>query len=268
VWSAIPVDLELVDHHHPVVSTPEGAPSNLEVNSLERLVPERMDPGDLAGVETLELHLERYRFAADHARPGRLLDLACGVGYGTRLVADGVSELESALGVDISPDAIGYAQAHYADERVRYERGDGMSFSDADGFDTIISLETVEHVPDPDAFFAALVGMLRPSGMLISSVPVTPSVDLNPHHLTDFTRRGFRAMGSLHGLVERAEFEQAQSHNPLELIRGTRYKRENIRPNLVGYYAAHPGAALKRLISTLTCGFASQYLTLAWQREG
>jgi 2-polyprenyl-3-methyl-5-hydroxy-6-metoxy-1,4-benzoquinol methylase len=262
------VDLELEDHHQSAASTPEGAVSNLEVNSLERLVPERMDPRDLAGAETLELHLERYRFAAEHARPGRLLDLACGVGYGTRLVADQRPELESALGVDISPDAIAYARVHYADEHVRYQRGDGMTFADADRFDTIISLETVEHVPDPDAFFSALVGLLRPSGMLISSVPVTPSVDLNPHHLTDFTRRGFRAMGSLHGLVERAEFEQVQSHNPVELVRGTRYQRENLRPNLMGYYAAHPGAALRRLVATLTCGFVSQYLTLAWQRKG
>ena len=52
--------------------------------------------------ETLEIHLERYRFAADHARPGRLLDLACGVGYGTRLMADRQPGIESALGVDLS----------------------------------------------------------------------------------------------------------------------------------------------------------------------
>jgi len=225
-----------------------------------------MDPADQAGLETLELHLERYRFAAEHARPGRLLDLACGVGYGTRLMADRQPAIESAVGVDISPDAVEYAREHYADERVRYCHADGMQFSDPQGFDTIVSLETVEHVPDPGQFFARLTGLLAPSGVLIASVPVTPSVDLNPHHLSDFTRRGFRQMGERGGLVERAALEQVQRHDPLELIRGKRFKHDNLRPNLLGYYLAHPGAALRRLTSTLRCGFASHYLTLAWQR--
>ena len=58
----------------------------LDADSLERLVPERLSPEDLAGQETLRLHVERYAFAAEHALPGRLLDLACGVGYGTRIL--------------------------------------------------------------------------------------------------------------------------------------------------------------------------------------
>lgn len=238
----------------------------LEADSLERLVPQSMDPADRAGAETLELHLERYRFAAAHARPGRLLDLACGVGYGTRLVADEQPSVAQAIGVDVAPAAVAYAQDHYADDRVTYRVGDGMQFDDPAGFDTIISLETVEHVPDPEAFLARLVGLLRPGGVLVSSVPTTPSVDLNPHHLTDFTARGFRRMGEGHGLSECAAFAQVQRHDPLDMIRGDRFKRENLRSNLVGYYATHPGAALKRLGATLRWGFASHYLTLAWRR--
>ena len=75
---------------------PEAGPPGLRVDSLERIVPRLMDTEDRAGAETLEIHLERYRFAADHARPGRLLDLACGVGYGTRLMADRQPAIESA----------------------------------------------------------------------------------------------------------------------------------------------------------------------------
>jgi len=115
----------------------------LDADSLERLVPERLSPEDLAGQETLRLHVERYAFAAEHARPGRLLDLACGVGYGTRILADRRRDLISALGVDVSPEAVAYAHEHFADERVEYLCRDGMQLTDADGFDTIISLETV-----------------------------------------------------------------------------------------------------------------------------
>jgi hypothetical protein len=47
----------------------------------------------VTGSETLELHLARYEFAALHAKRGRLLDMACGAGYGTRAVADRLPDL-------------------------------------------------------------------------------------------------------------------------------------------------------------------------------
>jgi len=125
----------------------------------------------------------------------------------------------------------------------------------------------VEHVPDPGALFDRLVSLLRPGGVLVSSVPTTPSVDLNPHHVTDFSEREFRDMGGAHGLRVVGELLQVQSHNPLELMGGQRFDRTNLRRNLVAYYLRHPDAAWKRLVATLRFGFASHYLTLAWQRS-
>ena len=58
-----------------------------EASTIERIVPDAVSPGDATGQATLELHLRRYKFAATQLRPGRLLDIACGVGYGTRLMA-------------------------------------------------------------------------------------------------------------------------------------------------------------------------------------
>jgi hypothetical protein len=48
---------------------------------------------------------------------------------------------------------------------------------------------------------------------------------------------------------------------------GQRFDRTNLRSNLVGYYLRHPDAAWKRLVATLRFGFASHYITLAWQRD-
>ncbi len=62
--------------------------------------------------------------------------------------------------------------------------------------------DTIEHLAAPNAFFARLPGLLAPDGVLVASVPTTPSVDLNPHHLHDFTESEFRKMGARNGLVE------------------------------------------------------------------
>lgn len=248
--------------------TPEDATAAdaLDPDSIERLVPDRFDPEDRGARETLDLHLERYRFAAKQTRPGRLLDCACGVGYGTRLLADHATGLESALGVDISAEAIAYAKERYGGGIVSYLNADAVTFRDERGFDTIVSLETVEHLPDPQTFFAGLVAMLRPGGVLVSSVPTTPSVDLNPHHLHDFTPRSFRGMGAGHGLRELAAFKQVQTMHVSEIFRPRRFKLENLRPNLPGYYLTHPGAFVKRVGTTLRYGLANHYLTIAWER--
>jgi SAM-dependent methyltransferase len=239
----------------------------LDGDTLERLVPDSMDPADTAGAETLALHMERYEFAARHARPGRVLDCACGVGYGTRLLADRVAGLQEAVGVDISPAAVDYAQGRYGDETLRYVHSDALAFSDGGGFDTIISLETVEHVTDPEALLSHLASLLRPDGVMICSVPTTPSVDLNPHHLHDFTPASFREMGTRRGFEVVDELLQVQRVGLAEIWGEQRFKRENLRPNLPAYYLTHPAALMGRIATTLRFGLANHYLTLVWQRH-
>jgi SAM-dependent methyltransferase len=237
----------------------------LDADSLERLVPDELAPEDVTGGEALRISVERYEFAARHAREGRLLDLACGVGYGTRLLADRGAGRVAALGVDLAPEAIAYAQRRYADARTRFAVGDAMAFRDPEGFDTIVSIETIEHLPDPEGFLARLVGLLRPGGVLVASVPVTPSVDANPHHLHDFSERSFRRLLAPHGLGERDSLVQDQPY-PLVAILARREPRlREVRRGLPAWYAAHPGSLARRIASTLRHGFKNRYLTLALQ---
>jgi SAM-dependent methyltransferase len=240
---------------------------SLDPDSLERLVPQALDAGDPAAQATLALHLDRYRWAAARARPGRLLDCACGVGYGTHLLLESDAALGPAVGVDVSPDAVAYAREHYAGPRVRFVVADALAFEDADGFDTIVSLETIEHVEDPGALFAKLASLLRPGGVLVASVPTTPSVDLNPHHRSDFTAAGFRAYGARHALREVDSLVQVQRLALSQSWRGRRFRRDKIRPNLPAWYLAHPDAFLRRIGATLRFGFANHYLTVAWERS-
>ena len=240
---------------------------SLDPDSLERLVPDALDPQDPAARETLALHLARYAFAARVAKPGRLLDLACGVGYGTHHMVASNAALGPAVGVDVSPDAVAYANAHYAGPRVRFLASDALRFEDADGFDTIVSLETIEHVPDPTALFAKLASLLRAGGRLVASVPTTPSVDLNPHHLHDFDAASFAAFGARHGLREVERLQQVQRLAIGGAWRGRRFTKAKLRPNLPGYYLSHPGALGKRIATTLRHGFANHYLTIVWEHS-
>ena len=102
----------------------------LNPDSLERLVPEQLSRDDTTGQEALRIGLERYAFASRHCRPGRLLDIACGVGYGTSLLTERVPQIDSALGIDLSEGAIAYARDHYADPRTRFLASDAMAFTD------------------------------------------------------------------------------------------------------------------------------------------
>lgn len=242
---------------------------SLRSDSLERLVPDDVGEGH-SGRETLDLHLERYRFASEHARPGRLLDMACGVGYGTRLLTDSVAAIESGLGVDLSADAVAYASERYGNERTSYQLADAMRFAPADGrlFDTIVSLETIEHLPDPAGFVAHVVELLAPDGVLIASVPTTPSVDVNPHHLHDFSAASFTRMMRAHRLVEAARLEQVQSVNPITVLNRKEERMAEMRPNLMRYWLTHPSALLKRTWATVRHGFTNKYLTVCWRREG
>jgi len=239
----------------------------VDVSTLERLVPAELAREDATGRQTLALHLERYRFAAQHARPGRLLDLACGVGYGTRLVADEAAGVERAVGVDVAPEAVAYARDHYGREGVEFTASDGLGFRDAAGFDTIVSLETLEHVPDPARLVAHLVSLLRPGGVLVASAPTTPSTDVNLHHLHDFTERSFARLFEPHGLSAEASFRQVQPYPLFATVTRREQRLADMRPALLRYYATHPGAALRRLGATLRFGFTNRYLTVAWRSK-
>jgi SAM-dependent methyltransferase len=241
--------------------------SALNSDSLERIIPDEIRTEGATASETLKLHLERYQFAAGHLVPGTLLDMACGVGYGTALLVSAIPQISEAVGVDVSPAAVDYACRQYARGRVRFECADAMTYSPGVRFDNIVSLETVEHVDDPVKLFARFSALLAPGGRLVASVPVTPSVDANPHHKNNFTVHRFQRLGAPHSLKLLGRLDQTQPFSPFALALKTESRAKGLRPKMGRFYIEHPSHMLLRLWSTLTDGFVNKYVTLVWSRE-
>jgi SAM-dependent methyltransferase len=233
--------------------------------SMERIIPDELSPSETTGVETLQLHLDRYRFAKENLLPGTALDLACGVGYGTAVLASS-AHTTKAIGVDISPEAIAYAGNRYASERATFLCSPALEFKPEDTFNNIVSLETIEHVDDPRAFLQHLVSLLKPGGRLIASVPVTPSVDANPHHKTNFTSNHFRRLGNELSLKELCALPQIQPYSPWNILLRREQRTENLRKNVAHFYMHNPSHLLLRLRSLFHDGFVNKYLTVVWQK--
>ena len=123
-------------------------------------------------------HRYRYEWAAKFI-PERTfgLDAFCGNGYGAWLLG----ETRQVLALDGSAEAITFANEHF--------RRGGALFSHAywpfqlpiEAFDFIVSLESIEHVADGQAFFDALCASLKPGGVFVFS---TPNEELLPHRST------------------------------------------------------------------------------------
>jgi SAM-dependent methyltransferase len=141
-----------------------------------------------------------------------------------------------------------------------------MTYFDPNGFDVIVTLETIEHLPDPATFIARLVDQLKPGGRLVASVPSTPSVDANPHHLRDFTEESFRALFRPRGLREIACLRIAQPFAPLRILRHQEARAVGLRRNLGSYYMSNPRSLFRRLGATVRYGFENRYVTIAWEK--
>ena len=227
---------------------------------------ERLDPlftatGSDYDREALRLHLERYEFAATMVANRRVVDCACGTGYGSEILARAGAAV--VVGVDIDDAAIAFAHQNHAHDRISYQAADASSYTPPFIPEVWVSLETVEHLPDPEAYLRATRDRLAPSGLLIASVPTTVSTDGNPFHRTDFTRRSWRRLLAATGFKVEKELFQEHRFSMRQIFGGERGERQRqVRRNLLAYYLLNPGVAWARFALTMRRGLVHEYTTV------
>lgn len=140
-------------------------------------------------------HRGRYRFACRGVAGLRVLDVACGSGFGLDML-----RLAGARAIGLDVDAAALSAARTVQAGAPLLRADAARLPVPDAaVDLVVSFETVEHVPDAAAIVAEFRRALRPSGRLVVSTPNRafgpPALHANnPFHVREFTAEELRAL--------------------------------------------------------------------------
>lgn len=148
-------------------------------------------------VQVVYEHYHRYALAARYVRGKRVLDLACGEGYGAALLA---AEGAEVVGVDVDERTIEHARHNYPD--VDFRTGsitDPELLASEAPFDVITCFEAIEHVEDHNAVLALVKSLLVRGGLFFSS---TPDVAVyshehgneNPFHVHELTAQQYHSL--------------------------------------------------------------------------
>jgi SAM-dependent methyltransferase len=187
----------------------------VEREFLQENQPPGVPPLPLTGERTLpdvpeenywfRRHLAVYEWIAPRVADKRVVDMACGEGYGSDVLA---TRAASVVGVDANPEAHEHARLRYVRANLRYERDLVEGF--AEPCDAVVFLQTIEHVQDPRAILEHFKSMLAPGGAVYVSTPnlltlAPPGAEKsdNPWHVREYRAAEFRAL--CEGHFERVE---------------------------------------------------------------
>ena len=174
---------------------------------LQRDQPDGVPPLALTGERTLpdvpaenywfRRHLVVYEWIAARLRGLRVIDMACGEGYGANVLA---AEAASVIGVDANPEAHEHARLRYRAANLRFERGLVESYGEP--ADAVVFLQTIEHLQDPGAALAHFRSLV--SAALAPCYVSTPNVltlapkgadrSGNPWHVHEYRREEFEEL--------------------------------------------------------------------------
>ena len=134
--------------------------------------------------ETIAHHKARYKFASKLISKGHCLDLACGTGYGTEMLRKSGYQ---ALGIDISKEAIDYAEKHFPECTFRQE--DILLCTPSQTYDLVTIFEAVEHLPFLPAveLIKKCVSLLSDRGYFALSTPRDINDKYNTFHKSEWT---------------------------------------------------------------------------------
>jgi 2-polyprenyl-3-methyl-5-hydroxy-6-metoxy-1,4-benzoquinol methylase len=146
-------------------------------------------------------HMHRYLAARRLVHGKCVLDIACGEGYGSDLLAETAATV---IGVDVDEASVAHARAAYMRTNLAFLRGDAVAIPLGDAvIDVVVSFETIEHLTDHRRMMLEIKRVLRPDGLLILSSPDRREYSdvphyRNPYHLRELYLSELRALLAEH----------------------------------------------------------------------
>lgn len=190
----------------------------------ERMMPEHQS-GELVHAE----HVARYRMAVQYVSGKRVLDAACGEGYGSQMLLG--AGAKTVVGIDVDAATVAEAGQKYGAEFVVGDAAE-LPFEE-DAFDLIVSFETIEHLEDPARMLDEFSRVLAPGGAVIVSTPNSLEYKVeNEFHVKEFTPGEFEQLLTprfgkprfvyqqtwlFSALLEEASFASTDASAPLDL---------------------------------------------------
>ncbi len=189
-------------------------------------------------------HLHRYAIVNEYIKNKVVLDIACGEGYGSNLLA---ATARFVTGVDIDNKIIAHASQKYKKDNLLFKHGsvENIPFEDA-YFDVVVSFETLEHVSRHSSMLSEIKRVMKPGGLLLLSTPNKKSYSdvydyKNPFHkkelylpeLEKLLNEHFRFYSIHYQSIQTASLIINSSGNSLKLYEGDYHKistMETIEP--------------------------------------
>ena len=173
---------------------------------VQRDQPDGVPPLELTGERTLpdvpqenywyRRHLVVYDWIAERVRGESVIDMACGEGYGSNVLA---ASAASVVGVDANPQAHDHARLRYRRENLTFARELVDSYSEP--ADAVVFLQTVEHLEDPAAVLAHFRSLVGENGTVYVSTPNVLTLapkgqprSGNPWHVHEYRRAEFEQL--------------------------------------------------------------------------
>jgi len=157
--------------------------TKLPKKTIERIYLTRDQFADIEQQMRHQEHLRRYGLIRRFCF-GKVLDFACGCGYGTYMLAQS-PDVESVTGIDQDPEALRWAKHNFSHPKATYRKADARLFTGK--VDTLVSLETIEHIRDRTVV-PKLAERVHAEQVIVS-FPDKKSTHYNPHHVHDFARQ-------------------------------------------------------------------------------
>jgi 2-polyprenyl-3-methyl-5-hydroxy-6-metoxy-1,4-benzoquinol methylase len=174
---------------------------------------ERIFPDTLEWMLYYQEHCQRYDTFGSICKGKQVLDAACGIGYGSKILADhGAS---SVCGLDISEDAVNYASEHFKTPAIQFRVGDCETLELLNmTFEIVISFETIEHLKHPEKLVEGAYHVLRENGVFVCSTPNILRHSLcekqeakNPYHPSEMSFEDFKSLFSKFFVVEEQYYQ-------------------------------------------------------------